>query len=171
MRLLILIWLAVLLSSCSILQNKTVEQSIWRDPGVADKKSKYSSSERCSKIIGTMKYKSVVHKGFMEPDVFNGMVLMNSMRISTDSAYYLDMYGTQKDKGSCNCKNGTLTVNWTMLFNRSIEYEVYFNSKKSVELRYLDYYKDMDYYFTADSSYLVGTPNNPTKIIGTLKPD
>jgi len=81
MRLLILIWLAVLLSSCSILQNKTVEQSIWRDPGVADKKSKYSSSERCSKIIGTMKYKSVVHKGFMEQDVFNGMVLMNSMRI------------------------------------------------------------------------------------------
>jgi hypothetical protein len=160
-----------MLCSCSIWQNKTVEQSIWRDAGVADKKSKYKPEKRCDKIIGTIDYNTVVHKGFIEPDIFNGMALTNSMNITPDSAFYLDMYGTIKDKGSCNCENGILTVEWFMLFKRTIEYEIYFNSKKSVELRYLDYYKDMDYYFTGDSSYLVGTPNNPTKIIGTLKPD
>ncbi len=171
MKLIFASLLGLMLCSCSIWQNKTVEQSIWRDAGVADKKSKYKPEKRCDKIIGTIKYNTVVHKGFIEPDIFNGMVLMNSMKITTDSAYYLDMYGTIKDKGSCNCENGILTVDWLLLFNRTIDYEIYFNSKKSIELRYFDYYKDLNYYITGDSSYLVGTPNNPTKIIGTVKPN
>lgn len=160
--------LGVLLVSCGINRNAQNEDSIWRDEGIRDKDSKYNVAQRCEKIRGTIEYKSILHKGFLEPNVFNGMIVMNTLEITEDSAYYRDIYGNIKDQGRCECQNGILSIYWEILFKRTIEYEVYFNSRKSVELRYFDYFKDTDYYFTADSSYLKGEPNNPTKISGEL---
>lgn len=99
------------------------------------------------------------------------MIVKNSMLIRRDSAFYLNVYGEVLDNGACECVNGVLTVAWHKILSRPVEYQIHFNDSVQVELRYYDHKKDLDYYFSGDTSLLTGLPDNPTKIVGTIERD
>ncbi len=145
------------------------QQSIWRDPGVKDEPSFYSKEVSCDKILGELQYQAILHKGFSDENIFNGMIVQNSMIIRKDSAFYRNVYGEVLDNGVCACLDGVLTVSWNQVLRRSIDYQIHFNDSAQVELRYFDYRKDLDYYFSGDSSLLKGLPDNPTKIVGMMR--
>jgi len=153
----------------SVLFSCKTTQSIWRDPGVKDGPSFYPKEVSCDKILRELQYQAILHKGFSEENIFNGMIVQNSMLIEKDSAYYINVYGEVLDRGACSCRSGILTVDWQLVLRRSIAYEIHFNDSTQAELRYFDYKKDLDYYFSGDTSLLSGMPDNPTKIVGTME--
>lgn len=150
----------------AILNEKAVcnDSSIWRDNNGIDSCSYYKSSAACKKIIGKLQVISKLHKGALTPGVFEGGMSSNWYEIKKDSMIYYKSSGEIDDRGSCNCHDGKLTVEWKKNY-KTIEYEIHFNSKNQVELRYLDYpfnFQTLSYDFKKPKV-------NPTKILGIIK--
>ena len=160
------------LYACDSDNNKSIsnkvceESSIWRDNNSSDKCSFYDDGAACDKIIGKLEVISRLHKGALDPGVFEGGMSSRWYQITKSKITYYTPSGDMADQGSCNCSDGLLTVDWKNRFNRKMEYKIYFNSKDQVELRYFDYPFDFNI-LQYDSA---SAPNNPTKILGTITP-
>ena len=169
MRTILFIISALTLISCGSEDNTlTQRNSIWRDHNKADNPSFYSNDESCDKIIGRINFKTILHRGFDEPNVFEGLMTHSAYIINKDKAIYLDNKGDTIDNGNCNCQNGILTINWEKSNHKKMEYGIYFRDASTVELRFFDYKKTMDYYLGLSQDYHKGEKNNPTKILGSL---
>jgi hypothetical protein len=165
---LVLITIA-LITSC--VNSKKTSDSInenaseWRDNNEVDSVSFYAANASCDKIIGKLKMKSRLHKNLMETGVFGGGMSSRWFEIKKDSIVYFAPDGEIADRGSCQCQNGILKVNWDVRYDEQMEYIIHFNSKDFVELRYYYYPFSFDT-FTYD---MTKPPTNPTKIIGTIE--
>jgi len=87
------------------------------------------------------------------------------LEISKESITYHDPDGNVTDNGKCHCKNGILKINWMVRYDKSMIYEIHFNSKDTVELRYHDYpysFDTFDYDRTKEAT-------NPTKLLGIIE--
>ncbi|MCT4562120.1 MAG: hypothetical protein N4A41_12175 [Crocinitomicaceae bacterium] len=141
------------------------EHSEWRDNDGADSCSYFSKKVACENIIGKLNIRSRLHKGALENGVFEGGMSSRWLEIEENSIVYYAPDGKIADKGSCNCSDGVLKVNWEKGDNLPAKAEIYFNSESFVELRYYDYPFSFDT-FTYDT---LKPKNNPTKIIGTIE--
>jgi hypothetical protein len=86
-------------------------------------------------------------------------------QISKDSIIYFAPNGEIEDKGNCSCSEGILKIDWEKGDNLPEKATIYFNSPDFVELRYYDY----PFSFNKLQYDSLKSPNNPTKIIGTIK--
>lgn len=164
----ILIFSLFYLTGCNgkpIKRNICNKHSEWRDNNGIDSCSYFSDGESCDKILGKLEIKSRLHKGALEKDIFEGGMSHRWFEITKDSISYYKSIDEITDKGSCNCSNGKLKINWENGNNVPKEAIIYFNSPDFVELRYYDYPFSMNT-FQYDSTL---EQNNPTKIIGIIK--
>ncbi len=161
--------LVSLLLSCATKSVKTKETvgepSIWRDNNGKDPASYFGSQETCEQILGEYNSTMILHKGFENsPNTFAGTPYKRKYIFRGDSVFNIQINtGKLMDKGRFSCLEGKMKVNWEK--DRDIEYEVYFRDKNTVELRYFDYLKNLNFYLFGDSTSIVGTPNTPSKII------
>jgi hypothetical protein len=140
------------------------EKSIWRDKNGIDSCSFYTKEETCEKIIGKLSIISRLHKGLLEKDIFEGGMSSRWFEIEKDSIKYFKPSGEIADRGTCNCNNGILAIDWETGDGLPKECEIYFNSNQSVELRYYDY----PYNFNTFEFDTTKAPKNPTKILGNM---
>ena len=167
----IAILLSLLLSSSfsvATAQTASETSSIWADDGKADTQPFYSPEESCERIIGTIEWEYVLYKGFNTEGVFGGLGAMNYFEIRQDSAFYKGVNGNYLDRGICHCQDGKLTVHWTEKLGRKITYQLHFEDSITVELRYFDYKKNMEYLLSGDTTLLTGEMDNPTKVRGKI---
>lgn len=179
LSLLILPILFILISACDPKNNDEVSEivipsgpreicetnSIWRNHNVPDSCSFYSEDQRCKVIQGHMRIIANLYRGALEEEVFEGTLSSRWFEIEESQIRYYKPNGDLADEGECSCKNGTLTIRWKERYHRPMQYLIYFNSKDTVELRYLDYPFSLKT-FQYDSTKRA---NNQTKILGIME--
>lgn len=158
----------LILEGCnSATKNREIcdKHSVWRDNNGPDSCSFYAKDIVCEKIIGKLEIKSRLHKGTLEKGIFEGGMSSRWLEISKKSIMYFAPNGEIADKGDCSCSEGILKIDWEKGDNLPEEVTIYFNSSDFVELRYYDY----PFSFNTLQYDSLRKPNNPTKIIGTIK--
>lgn len=139
--------------------------SIWRDHNGVDSCSFYSEDQRCKQIIGRFNVITRLHKGALEKDIFGGGQSSRWYEIEESRIRYYKPNGDVADEGNCNCKDGILSVKWESSNQKTVQYQIYFNTPDQLELRYFDYPFDFNT-FQYDSTKRA---NNPTKILGVME--
>lgn len=164
---LIAIALSILAGCNGSIQKRGIcdEHSEWRDNNGPDSCSYYTKDESCKKLIGKLQIKSRLHKGALENGVFEGGMSSRWLEITKNSIIYYTPNGEISDKGDCVCSEGILKIEWEKGDNLPDEATIYFNSQDFVELRYYDF----PFSFSTLQYDTLSEPNNPTKIVGTIK--